>query len=136
MKNSFARIGLLVLVSGCVSNAPDVETPLVEKESRPQTSVTTCLNRLLQAPVLESDGATPDSVALSNGIPIPTSESLASDGRRYDLLLDHASGRAWIRTRGGIGDHLQSLNGPWALADPHVRALLKSLELDRSGSQD
>lgn len=128
------RIGLLVLVCGCVSSAPDVETPLVEKEARPKPSVGTCLDRLLQVPVIETDEATPDSVALSNGIPIPSSQSLAADGRRHELLLDHASGRAWIRTRGGIGDHLQSLDGPWSLADPHVRALLNAM--DRSGSQD
>ena len=68
-----------------------------------------------------------ENVSLNNGITIPTSESQAADGRRYELLLDHTSGRAWIRIRGGIGDHLNSLNGPWPLADPNVQALLRSL---------
>jgi hypothetical protein len=132
---SFGRVAVLILACGCVSSALDAETPLVEKEARPKPSVSACLDRLLQMPVIETDEEMPDSVAISNGIPIPSSESLASDGRRYELLLDHASGLAWIRIRGGIGDHLHSLNGPWPIADPHVRALLKAMEQDRSDSQ-
>ena len=123
MRNSFATIGFLIVACGCVSSAPEVETSLVEKETRPKPSVDTCLARLLRSPVIETDEPTSDSVALSNGIPIPSPESLAADGRRYELLLDHESDRAWIRTRGGIGDHLSSLNGPWPLDDPNVQAL-------------
>ncbi len=127
VRNYLAKIGFLILACGCVSSAPGVETPLVEKEAQPKPSVDICLERLLQAPVIETDEAVSDSVALSNGIPIPSSESLAPDGRRYELLLDHESGRAWIRTRGGIGGHLSSLNGPWPIADPNVQALRQSI---------
>lgn len=135
MRNRLAGIGLLMLACGCVSSAPEVETSLAEKSTRPTPSVDACLERLLQSPVIETDEATPESISRNRGIPVPSPESLAADGRRYELLLDHESGRVWIRVRGGIGDHLHSLNGPWPLADANVRALLKAMEQEPSGSQ-
>lgn len=136
MRNSLARIGFLVLACGCVSSPPDVESSLAERSTRPKSSVDTCLDRLLQSPVIETEEAASGSVPQDNGIPIPSPESIAADGRRYELLLDHESGRAWIRIRGGIGDHLHSLNGPWPIADSNVRALLKAVEQNHTDEQD
>lgn len=78
MRNRLAGIGLLMLACGCVSSAPEVETSLAEKSTRPTPSVDACLERLLQSPVIETDEATPESISRNRGIPVPSPESLMS----------------------------------------------------------
>ena len=122
-------ISLLVVSIGCAKSRPKesvsslaIAPPtakIAPPTSKSVSHIGDSLDRLLNVPVSET--STPISLLNSlEQLEIPTAESVASDGRRHALLLDHRTGLVWVSTSGGIGGHLNKIAGPWTMDNPNV----------------
>ncbi|TWU11536.1 hypothetical protein CA54_03430 [Symmachiella macrocystis] len=130
--------GLLLCLAGCASGDQEQTSLTAQFEETVSKSLPmlACLHRLLDTPVAADAGipqTPPDSLEI---LAIPTPEDLAQDGCRYTLHIDRAAQRAWVKTDGGIADHLHETTGPWPLMNADVKALMAELAKAEKKSRD